>query len=437
MSESTYYYSAFIFYAIAIISYIVYIVRKRRALWKSASIISIIGFLPHTIGLIIRWINSGHPPFSNIFEMLICFAWGIVLINLIVEYRFKFKESGIFVLPLALAILAIAFILPGKDARPLMPALQSYWLYIHVATGIISYSAFAAAFAFSLAYLMKTRVPPQSFGVWLTGIATITYAVIGKFSIITSANYFMPRVVATQEKGKTIYYQARDLVGYYLKQGYTQEQLKNLYPLNIKIPLVGKLFLACFILFAAAFILYLLSFLIKRYHFDNTASMLTGAGFLLQVVSGTILTYQICKLPEVHLASNPFDYIIIIFVTILMGLFIGFQLKHEHIINRLPESKLFDTLTYRSISIGFPFLTFLIITGAIWAQKAWGSYWSNDPKEWWSAITWLVYAIYLHTRIVKGWAGKRSAYFAVIGFLFVIFTLFGVTYLLPGLHAYI
>lgn len=437
MSEGTYYNIAFIFYAIAIIFYIFYVIRKIRALWKLASITSIMGFIPHTIGLILRWINSGHPPFSNIFEMLICFAWGIVLINLIVEYRFRFKESGIFVLPLALIILAIAFILPGKEASPLMPALQSYWLYIHVACGVISYSAFAAAFAFSLAYMIKVKVPSQSFGLWLTGISTATYAAIGKFSVIKSANYFMARVVTTHEKGKTIYYQARDLAAYYLKQGYTEEQLKNLYPLDIKIPLVGKLFLACFILFAAAFILYVVSFFIKRYHFHNAALILTGGGFLLQVISGTALTYQIYTLPDVHLASNPFDYVLVVFVTILIGLFLGFHRKQSQIINRLPDSKLFDTLTYRSISIGFPFLTFLIITGAIWAQKAWGSYWSNDPKEWWSAITWLVYATYLHTRIIKGWTGKRSAYFAVIGFLFVVFTLFGVTYLLPGLHAYV
>jgi len=288
----------------------------------------------------------------------------------------------------------------------------------------------------SLAYLIKEKVRPQSFGIWLAGISAVTYAAIGKFSVIKSANYYMARVVTAQEGDKTIYYQAKELVESFLNQGYAQEQLNKLYPLEIKIPLAGKLFLGCFLIFIAALILYLIGFFSKRSRIHNIAFGLTAGGFLLQIVSLIALTYQIYKLPDVYLASNPFEFIILFFATILIGLFIGFHLKHEQIINRLPESKLFDSLSYRSITIGFPFLTFLIITGAIWAQKAWGTYWSNDPKEWWSAITWLVYAAYLHTRIAKGWAGKRSAYFAVIGFVFILFTLFGVTYLLPGLHAY-
>ena len=74
--------------------------------------------------------------------------------------------------------------------------------------------------------------------------------------------------------------------------------------------------------------------------------------------------------------------------------------------------------------------------GAYWANQTWGSYWSWDPKETWAAITWLVYAGYLHMRITRGWRGRRAAYFAIFGFVVVIFTFFGVTYLLPGLHAY-
>ena len=79
---------------------------------------------------------------------------------------------------------------------------------------------------------------------------------------------------------------------------------------------------------------------------------------------------------------------------------------------------------------------FMIATGAYWANRTWGSYWSWDPKETWAAITWLVYAGYLHMRITRGWRGRRAAYFAILGFGVVIFTFLGVTYLLPGLHAY-
>lgn len=104
----------------------------------------------------------------------------------------------------------------------------------------------------------------------------------------------------------------------------------------------------------------------------------------------------------------------------------------EHIPN---EQKL-DMISYRAVAFGFLFLTFVMISGAIWAERAWGSYWSWDPKETWSFITWIIYAIYLHLRISKGWRGKSAAVFAVIGFICVIFTYIGVNTFLPGVHSY-
>ncbi|MCI6867164.1 MAG: c-type cytochrome biogenesis protein CcsB [Lachnospiraceae bacterium] len=104
----------------------------------------------------------------------------------------------------------------------------------------------------------------------------------------------------------------------------------------------------------------------------------------------------------------------------------------EHI----PEEQKLDMISYRAVSLGFLFLTFVIITGAIWAERAWGSYWSWDPKETWSLITWIIYALYLHLRISKGWKNKSAAMFAVIGFICVIFTYIGVNTLIPGIHSY-
>jgi cytochrome c-type biogenesis protein CcsB len=102
----------------------------------------------------------------------------------------------------------------------------------------------------------------------------------------------------------------------------------------------------------------------------------------------------------------------------------------------LPDKAVLDDLTYKMITIGFPLLTLMLITGSIWANRAWGSYWSWDPKEDWALITWFVYATYLHVRITKGWSGRKSAYFSLVGFAVVMFTFLGVTYLLPGMHAY-
>ena len=101
-----------------------------------------------------------------------------------------------------------------------------------------------------------------------------------------------------------------------------------------------------------------------------------------------------------------------------------------------PEEDTLDLITYRAVSLGFLFLTLCIITGAIWAKRAWGTYWNWDPKETWSLITWIIYAIYLHLRLNKGLRGRKSAIFAALGFVSVIFTYVGVNTLLTGLHSY-
>ena len=102
----------------------------------------------------------------------------------------------------------------------------------------------------------------------------------------------------------------------------------------------------------------------------------------------------------------------------------------------VPERETLDLISYRAVSLGLLFLTFCIISGSIWAERAWGSYWSWDPKETWSLVTWLVYAIYLHLRIRRGWKGKSAAVFAALGFVCVIFTYIGVNTFLPGIHSY-
>ncbi|MFP5527633.1 cytochrome c biogenesis protein CcsA [Peptococcus simiae] len=96
----------------------------------------------------------------------------------------------------------------------------------------------------------------------------------------------------------------------------------------------------------------------------------------------------------------------------------------------------YDGVGYKSVVMGFIFQTLLLITGSIWAEEVWGSWWSWDPKETWALITWLIYAVYLHGYRSRGWKGTKAAIFAIIGFVVVLFTLLGVTFLLPGMHSY-
>jgi cytochrome c-type biogenesis protein CcsB len=101
-----------------------------------------------------------------------------------------------------------------------------------------------------------------------------------------------------------------------------------------------------------------------------------------------------------------------------------------------PKALLLDDLIYQNVVVGFILLTAGIVTGSIWANSAWGTYWSWDPKETWSLITWLIYAALLHSRYMRGWHGRRMAVFSLVGFACVLFTYFGVNLLLSGLHSY-
>ncbi len=108
----------------------------------------------------------------------------------------------------------------------------------------------------------------------------------------------------------------------------------------------------------------------------------------------------------------------------------GFLQEH------LPPADLLDDYSYRIIAVGFPMLTLGIITGAAWANEAWGTYWSWDPKETWSLIVWLIYAAYLHARLARGWQGRRAAWLSILGFAATMFCYLGVNLLLSGLHSY-
>jgi cytochrome c-type biogenesis protein CcsB len=110
--------------------------------------------------------------------------------------------------------------------------------------------------------------------------------------------------------------------------------------------------------------------------------------------------------------------------------------QQKAFLDYLPSSELLDEVGYKTIAIGFPLLTIGIITGAFWANVAWGTYWSWDPKETWSLIVWFIYAAYLHARITRGWRGKKAALLSIIGFSATLFCYLGVNLVLSGLHSY-
>ncbi len=184
----------------------------------------------------------------------------------------------------------------------------------------------------------------------------------------------------------------------------------------------------------------------KNESFFGIANKAVFIGILLQIVvlAAFVLRVRDASYPSpdqeglfpTSLAASPFllgGMVTGIFASLLYLMLLWRRADLEGL---LPSADTLDRVTYKTICIAFPLLTAMIAAGAYWANRTWGSYWSWDPKETWAAITWLVYAGYLHMRITRGWRGRRAAYFAILGFGVVIFTFLGVTYLLPGLHAY-
>jgi cytochrome c-type biogenesis protein CcsB len=311
-----------------------------------------------------------------------------------------------------------------SDVRPLVPALQSTWLHVHVTLAMLAYAACALSFALALMFLIQDGMQNETFlaATSLFGIG-IYLGILTRFD-----NWGGLTVVAwnAQEKSEM-----------FLQRGMR---------LFVVIPELGWLMLLVLLVVAAPFVLYVLGRVRKNEAFLTLANravfisillqILALAVFLLRARNGQYASLDAEGLYPTSLAASPFilsGLVGGIFSSLLYLLLLWRRTDLERL---LPSAEVLDRITYKTIGIAFPLLTLMIAAGAYWANRTWGSYWSWDPKETWAAITWLVYAGYLHMRITRGWRGRRAAYFAILGFAVVMFTFFGVTYLLPGLHAY-
>ncbi|MEN8188793.1 MAG: c-type cytochrome biogenesis protein CcsB [Thermodesulfobacteriota bacterium] len=267
-------------YLFSTILYAVIFIFRAKKLGTATTIFTLVAFLIQTAGLALRWQESyqmgiGHAPLTNMYESVVFFAWTIILIYLLIEWKFKTKIIGAFAVPFAFLAMAYASNSGiNTEINPLIPALQSNWLIAHVVTCFIGYAAFAIAAGLGFMYLIKNMSASR---------------------------------------------QTTD---------------------------------------------------------DST------------------------------------------------------------LIGSLPSLKVIDDITHKTMVFGFLWLSLGIISGAVWANSAWGTYWSWDPKETWSLITWFIYAITLHARYTRGWGGVRIAWLSIVGFVSVIFTYYGVNFLLSGLHSY-
>jgi len=274
----------------------------------------------------------------------------------------------------------------------------------------------------------------------------------------------------------------RSLLGYAvpLHGQYTINVFFEKTPLGVRseLPLVGPLMLITFLVLVAA----LAMFILGRFGQDQKNSkrgwLLFRTAAVLQVVVVATLFLQVktatnvaANIPEreypafstwmaeqtkqpvavddarrwisdnsaklsLNLNSNPVDFGALIGLMVALVCVSLFAWKRDDLMKALPDMPTIDSLLYRTVGVAFPLLSLLLITGAVWANESWGRYWGWDSKEVGALVAWMAYAGFLHTRIAHGWRGRRSAYFALLGFALVIFTWLGVSFLLPGLHSY-
>ncbi len=407
-------------------------------------------------------------PFANLYDLSLAFAFGAGITTLLVAHRKNFQFLSAFTLPLAALILTLARFI-GPEFIDLPPVLDSYWRPIHVGVASLSYGVALVCFAVAVIYLLKDKVKVEAMAIWSSIFTLAVIGTVSKFSVFTAFVYRAGLFLPGNPKPFSS-------------------------PFRLEIPYVGASLLVSGVLLLGVIV----SFLLYLYQNNEAAkkaghlllkiSLVTQVLAIAFLVSGIKSTTDVATKLQAQLAANPTQYVtagkelaskqglsaqefaaltptqleqgakqfaknngdklflslntnpveLAGLITALAGTFfvILFGFRTETLRERLPSLESLDGLMYKTASLAFAGLAMLLITGAIWANESWGRPWGFDSKETGALIAWLTYAAFLHTRISRGWSGRSSAYFAIIGFLLVIFTYLGVSYLLPGLHSY-
>jgi len=424
LNEANLLFAALIFYAGAGALYLGFGVTGTELYVKFASLATWGGLLANTGAVAHRWYEAGHPPFASVYEMLLSFVWTLAVLTLIAEKKYGVKVIGTVTMPVAIVGVVLMQLL-RTEVHPLVPALQSTWLHVHVTLAMLAYAACALSFALAMMFLIQDKMETSTF---LAVTSASTVAIYASIVLTRFEKWGGLSLIAWDPERKAEIFISKGV------------------RLFVTVPDLGWLMLLAFLVVAAPLVLYGMSFWKKDGSFLGIANRAVFISILLQTITliaflarareGTYPSLDADGLYATSLTASPFilsGLVGGIFISLLYLLLLWRRADLERL---MPNADALDRITYKTICIAFPLLTLMIAAGAYWANQTWGSYWNWDPKETWAAITWLVYAGYLHMRITRGWRGRRAAYFAILGFGVVMFTFFGVTYLLPGLHAY-
>jgi len=409
-------------------------------------------------------------PFANLYDLSLAFAFGAGIATLLLARKRKFQVLAAISMPLAALVLTLARFI-GSEFIDLPPVLDSYWRPIHVGVASLSYGVALVCFAVAVLYLLKAGTKVESMAIWSCAFAFAVIATVSKFSVLTEFVYRAGLFIPNETGGKPFPS-----------------------PFRFELPYVGMSLAVTAALLAATAIAFAV------YHYKDSQAAKRAGRILLklalvaQVVSVALFISGVRSTPDVspklraQLDANPAHYVVagraiaerqdlsaaefaalspvqldqmarqylqsngsrlflslnanpVEFAGLLTGLaatffVLLFGFRTDFLRERLPSLESLDNLMYKTACLAFAGLAMLLITGAIWANESWGRPWGFDSKETGALVAWLTYAGFIHSRISRGWTGRSSAYFAIVGFLLVIFTYLGVSYLLPGLHSY-
>ncbi|SDH17561.1 cytochrome c-type biogenesis protein CcsB [Planococcus glaciei] len=349
---------------------------------KVAFAITILGFLANLGYFFTRWGATGHPPLSNMFEFTTAFGMTLVGGFIVIYALYKTPIIGMIVLPVALLIIAFASMFPS-EVSPLIPALQTNWLAIHVSTVVIAEGVLAISAAAGLVYLLKV-VDMKKNSKQRFFLEAIMYSLVIVLGFVISSTYF----TLTDYQADFTYIDEKDA------ETKITYNMPPVFGMNEYVQLTEGTMTPW----------------VETPAVVNASKLTT---VFWSFVFGTILYWVIRLVARKRIAAifKPF-------------------VKNVNL-------QLMDEIGYRAVIIGFPLFSLgALIFAMIWAQIAWSRFWGWDPKEVWALVTWLFYAAYLHLRLGKGWHGEKSAWLGVVGFAIIMFNLVAVNLIIAGLHSY-
>lgn len=401
---------AFWCYLAGFLIFSLWLALRKSWMTTTGGIVFGLGFALQTIAFILRWIHTRHFPMSNMYEYLAVMSWMAALSFWILTWKYRHWVISSLISPIVVMLMVAATMLPKDPSQQLMPALQSNWLLIHVSLASIGAGAFAVAAAVSMIFLFAARKNPDSGEAFKPTMGAPLLSLI-----------VLP-IALTLLSGITGLFSGQSRM---LFSGTVSSLWGGvLTTLGMYLPLTGFVWAK-----------------LSKNRSSDERRYWSALGFLGLFI-GALLTGALIASGRVAITmGNPLRIFEFFGLTLVLGTVVVFvthtALGFGSVLSRVRlEGRLLDEINYRAVTLGYPLYTLgALFAGAIWAESAWGSFWSWDPKEVGALIIWFFYSAFLHARYHHGWSGSRTAVLSLTGFAMMMLSFFG-NYFFGGLHTY-